>query len=256
MENSMNKIIEALGMKKDFDTIKDLIGEKKEGINEEIEQVIEERKIPEVVVVLGRASRNRIEKAVRVQNKYYEKKGLYKRQIPVYLDDSANDQLINAMGIFCDQGRPFWGVSERYYPVEFILEYLVKPIQEESFKKENPGFVVLVGKIPLSTRTEGIVNILGAGLHHKGAMVSTYPFTTGKKGFFSKLGIGFDSSLQKAMNHVLGNVHGLGNEGGSSVMSSSAKEKTYREKHLDKIKEDIALLTGHPAYNHDHLKKI
>lgn len=240
----MNKIIEALGMKKDFNAIKDLIREKNEGIKGEIEQAIKEGKIPEVVVVLGKANRNGIEKVVKVQNKYYEMTGLQKIQILVYLDDSANDQLIKAMGIFCDQGKPFWGVSERYYPVEFILEYLVKPIQEDYFNKENPGFVVLVVKIPLSIRTEGIVNILGAGLHHRGAIVSTYPFTTGKNGFFLKLGIGFDSSLQKAMNHVLGNVHGLGKEGGSSVMSSSAKEKTYREEHLDKIRDDIAQLTG------------
>lgn len=103
----------------------------------------------------------------------------------------------------------------------------------------------LVGKIPLSTRKKGIIlNILGEGIYLKGAVISTYPFTTGTMGFFSEIGIGFGYSLQKAMNHVLGNVHGLWNEGGYSVMSSSAKEKIYREEHLVKIRDDIAHLTG------------
>ncbi|MDD5477973.1 MAG: hypothetical protein PHG87_07265, partial [Candidatus Omnitrophica bacterium] len=273
----MNKIMTALGMKEKLN-VADLAEDIREEVNENIDAVVKEGKIPELVVVFGKANSREIKDTVAIQNKYYEKNKIAKVQIPVFLDESVKSSLISSLGIFYNQDNPSLGVSSRYYSTEFLMEYLVKPLQKQIFEDRGiKGFVMPVGKIPLSAREHGIVtNILGEGsAQAKGAFISTHPYTTGWMGgvistiglipLFGRLwdffGTGFKTALQRVMNHELGHVHRLGHDAKAaySVMSSSEKEdgsfwswkwhfwrkdNTYQPEHLETIKKDIAQLTG------------
>ncbi|MDD5465686.1 MAG: hypothetical protein PHP73_05050, partial [Candidatus Omnitrophica bacterium] len=263
----MGKIMKALGME---EKLKDIVSLVKDNILKEANGKINDagKKIPELIIVFGDANKKAIEDTVKAQNKYYEDEEINKVQIPVYLDESVKNNLISSLGIFYNQDDPSLGASSRYYSTEFLMEYLVKPLQEKiSLDKKTQVFVVPVGRIPLSAREHGIVtNILGEGsAQAKGAFISTHPYTTGwMGGFISTIGkiswdlfgTGFKTSLQRVMNHELGHVHGLGHDAKAaySVMSSSEKEdgsfwswkwhfwrkdNTYRKEHLDAVKNDI-----------------
>ena len=288
----LNRIMETLGKKYIIDEIINKIQEKIVGVQGQIDQTIEKGYVPEVVLIFGKDNKKGISTALSSQDKYYEDNGLLKRQIIINLDGISVEELIKIFGPFYNIESSF-GVIKTYYPVEFIMEYLINPLQEEIFKgKDIKGTILCIAKIPLSVRGGGIrLNMLGQGLYHKGAMVSTYPYTTGKMGWLTKYvgslpmvgkltGLTFKTLSQKIINHELGHVYGLGHDEreDKTVMSSSEQEKkaekfpfltpsglwhfwrvdsTYRKEHLDKIKEDISgLLSSSSVDNQENPEDI